>query len=494
MSARFRIFAFVAGVLFLFNLLMWSGVATLWSGGEAALWWNSHLNVGETGLPGFFIASLSTLAVDLVKARWLSASLLILSLLLFNWIGQKVFTRERLIMTLLVLVSSLMLPNLGKIATADMYLFVAHFGGFLSLLLFLRQPNFYWRGTVYFFLGLGLWLHPLSSIVFWAVFYLWMWWRHPNGKTLHQLWLWLAAPLGLIVLAVCHQLHWAPTGFVFSLSAFPIGKFMLYSLLGLAPFWGYLLGGWRDNALMLQKKEEQAIIYTGGLLAGLLSMSVSWQFFLSLLIAKQMTVYFKENYPFREWVKAGALIHLFLVFALMFLLLYNGFIYFKGEGFRAAMSLSGAYWALSFAGIVGLYGQRRALALGASILSGLIGTTFFWVQFYPLVESNRKVATELVVEAKKAAPEATRLLLWQEAGSSLSNMAVYGMEAFDEVRLVGEMAQFQKEMDEEPSVGLIKQSPSFILPEGKTIDSLQLTSWGDWMVPEAWMVIRPLDK
>lgn len=489
MSARFRIFAVAVGVLFLVNLLFWNSEASLWSGGEAALWWNSHMDTNEAGLPGWWISRLSLNPGDLAQARWISGGLLLLGLLIFNWLGQKIFKQERVILSLLVMTSSLVLPNFGKLASADIYLFLAHFGGFLSLVLYLKQPVRSWQVLTYIFLLAGLMIHPISSLIFWLALVVWLFLRHPQGKKLSQLYLWAVAPAMGILLIVLGQFHWQPTGFVFSANQFPIGKFLLYSVIGMAPFFGYLLGGLRDNAMMVKKGEEQAVIYSGGLIAGFLAFSLSWQAFLALLVAKQMEVYFKDNYPFRDWVKTGAILHLVLIFAFAFALLYNGFVYFEGDGYRAGIAVSGSYWALSFVGIVGLYGIRKPLALGASLLSGLIGMSFFWLQLYPLMETQRSLVQEMPKEVKALRPEATEMVLLPRQKRSFPNAAVYAKQVFSSVVVEKDETSFNRALENSQTIGVTKEWTLPYIPEGRMLDTLSTTSWSDWMTPSAWLLI-----
>lgn len=489
MSARFRIFAAAAGVLFLVNLLFWNGEASLWSGGESALWWNSHLVGNEAGLPGWWISKLDLNPTDLAEARWISGGLLLIGLVFFNWLGQKIFKQERIILSLLVMASSLLLPNFGKLASADIYLFLAHFGAYLSLVLYLKQPIRQWQASVYIFLLLGLIVHPISTVLFWLALVAWLWLRHPNGKSLSQLYLWAVAPVAGLILILSGQFQWQPTGFVFSVNQLPLGKFLLYSVIGMAPFFGYLLGGLRDNAMLVRKGEEQAVILTGGLIAGLVAFSISWQAILALLVAKQMEVYFKDNYPFRDWVKTGAILHLVLIFAFAFALLYNGFVYFEGDGYRAGVAVTGSYWALSFVGIIGLYGIRKPLALGASLLSGLVGMTFFWLQLYPLMETQRSLVQQLPKEVKEARPEAKEVIFLPRYKREFPNAVVYAKEVFPNVRIEKDEAQFNEALSQPHAVGVTTEWTLPYVPEGKTVDTLSTKRWSDLMTPSAWLLV-----
>jgi len=221
-----------------------------------------------------------------------------------------------------------------------------------------------------------------------------------------------------------------------------------------------------------------------------LAFSVSWQAFLALLIAKQMTVYFKENYPFQDWVKTGAILHLLLVFSAAFLLLYNGFIYFEGEGYRAGMSISGSYWALSFVGVIGLYGMRRPLALGATLLSGLIGMSFFWMQLYPLVESKRATVITAIQEVRRLAPETKELLLLQESKHKFPNIAVYAAPLFDTVLIARDPTDFSNQLTEKDRVGMAKAQHLPLMPAAISVDTLGTKAWSTWMRPSPWLILN----
>ena len=53
------------------------------------------------------------------------------------------------------------------------------------------------------------------------------------------------------------------------------------------------------------------------------------------------------------------------------------------------MAFSAVYWMLSFAAVIGLYGYNRRFVLGGMALAGLLATSLFWLQLFPLWESRR---------------------------------------------------------------------------------------------------------
>ena len=178
-----------------------------------------------------------------------------------------------------------------------------------------------------------------------------------------------------------------------------------------------------------------------------------------------------------------------LIFAFAFALLYNGFVYFEGDGYRAGIAVSGSYWALSFVGIVGLYGIRKPLALGASLLSGLIGMSFFWLQLYPLMETQRSLVQEMPKEVKALRPEATEMVLLPRQKRSFPNAAVYAKQVFSSVVVEKDETSFNRALENSQTIGVTKEWTLPYIPEGRMLDTLSTTSWSDWMTPSAWLLI-----
>ncbi|MEO0341166.1 MAG: hypothetical protein AAF242_18370, partial [Bacteroidota bacterium] len=76
--------------------------------------------------------------------------------------------------------------------------------------------------------------------------------------------------------------------------------------------------------------------------------------------------------------------------AIAFLML-GGFFVFRGAGFRSGLAFSSVYWMLSFVLVIGLYGLNRRFIYTGGLLIGLLTTTLFCLQVYPLLENQRIV-------------------------------------------------------------------------------------------------------
>ena len=181
--------------------------------------------------------------------------------------------------------------------------------------------------------------------------------------------------------------------------------FLGYSILSFLPITGWFLAGVRDLIYKVRRGEQAARLYTAGLFISFITQSLVFPLLLALLAGKQMQLYFRaENYPWRDWARGGAVVHLVFAFVGAFVALLFGGISFSGEGFRAALGMAAAYWIFSLLGVIGLYGEKRDFALGGSLLAGLLGVLFFWVQVYPYLETERDWPTELVDQLEVPLP------------------------------------------------------------------------------------------
>ncbi|MEZ4986229.1 MAG: hypothetical protein R2795_14515 [Saprospiraceae bacterium] len=167
-------------------------------------------------------------------------------------------------------------------------------------------------------------------------------------------------------------------------------RFTLLSFLGLLPFLGFTVAGFRDLVYKWKKGEEQARLLAVALLAGWLMQSLLFSFVLIFLSARQLDHYFKQGgYPWRDWVKTVQVLHLVSVFMAAILVLIGGYVTFQAEGYRAVLGATAGYWMFSFLAVIGLYGVRRDYVLGGITLAGVLTMLFFWVQVYPYIELQR---------------------------------------------------------------------------------------------------------
>jgi hypothetical protein len=133
--------------------------------------------------------------------------------------------------------------------------------------------------------------------------------------------------------------------------------------------------------------------------------------------------YFRPNYPWRDWVRGGATLHLIFAAIGAVLVLLGGFVQFQGAGFRAALGMVAAYWMFSLFGVIGLYGNRRDWSLGGTLLAGTLAVLFFWTQVYPYFEPDRNWPEELAQKMRsEGIPPGTVINITSAAATELERV------------------------------------------------------------------------
>lgn len=401
-STRFKFFVGLGAFLSLINLFIMNDVATVWSGAEAQL-----IRSGIDGSLPYFLPAIvqSALTGDLTFQVFLSrlpgAVLMLLSAAAFYGIARPVFGKITTALTLLTWSATLVLANVGKVATADSWLFFSQLLAWIAMLRYLKQPKERWRILTFAALLPALWLHPSSTILFFSLSSWQLYRLHPNGYRLLQINPWVVLAAGGIALFILGQWEWRRPAYLTALFSMPYHRFLLMLLPAMLPVLGFFLGGLRDTIQKLRKKEELAIITSAWLIGGLAGQSLLVFAAAGLIIAKQLMLYFEPHYPHRSLVRAGAILHLVGAFCGITLLMIFSFGEFGGWGFRSALALGGLYWMLSFMSVIGLYGFNRRLVWSGSLLSGILFSLLFWLQYYPLLEMRRNWPQRLEVSAQQ---------------------------------------------------------------------------------------------
>lgn len=401
-SKRFNFFLGLGVLLSLINVFIMNDVATVWSGAEAQL-----IRSGVDGSLPYFLPAIvqSALTGDLTFQAFLSrlpgAVLLLLSALVYYILARPIFGKVTTALTLLTWSATLVLANIGKIATADSWLFFSQLLAWVATLRYLKQPREQWRILTFAALLLALWLHPFSTIVVFSLSSWWLYRFHPNGYRLQQVNPWIVLAAGGIALFILGQWEWQRPAYVMAFFSMPYHHFLLILLLAILPVLGFFLGGLRDTFQKLRKKEELAIITSAWLIGGLAGQSLLVFAAAGLIIAKQLMLYFEPHYPHRSLVRAGAVLHLAGAFFGITVLMIFSFGEFGALGFRSALALGALYWMLSFISVIGLYGPNRRLVWGGSLLSGILFSLIFWLQYYPLLETRRNWPQRLEVSTQQ---------------------------------------------------------------------------------------------
>jgi len=399
-SSKRGVFFTLSAAVLLANLLVMNDVATLWDGAEARFVWQSLFEPGAAYFPHGATALFSG---GTVRAFWLRLPGVLLGLLAAAGVYailHPVLGRRATRWWLLTLGASLLIPQLAKVAAGDIWSFVFQWAAAAALVRFLKQPLLQWRILFYLLLLPAIWADPVSSTLFFTLFPALLNWRHPQGRRLRSLQPWLAAILAALLLwSAGAWMNWQRAGFYFTWAP---GRYLLFNFLAFLPFLGFAIAGIADAVGKMRRGEELSLLFICWVVSALLVQSLLLQAGLAFLVGKQLHLYFQANYPYRSWVRAGAVIHLILVFFLIMGLMLYGFGQFGGLGFRAAMGFGAVYWMAGFIAVIGLFGMNRRFVWGGTVFGTLAAVLLFWLQLYPLIESRRDVPKRLAAAAAGA--------------------------------------------------------------------------------------------
>ncbi|MGB3546144.1 MAG: hypothetical protein WBA17_04175, partial [Saprospiraceae bacterium] len=297
-GTRFRYFTWLVIFFALAGLLLRIDVISPWPGADAyTLWWGQRLDA-RAYLPTFWQSLLPLDELWLLWRRLPSALALVAAALLFYRWGKRLFGKPTVTYGLLALAGSVWLPFFGKLAGADMLALFAHLGWWLSIRFLYKTAETKWIVRTALFGVAACVLAPLSTAILVGLLFAFDYlggdrqWRPAvawvAGLTL------VAGFLRLVIGGWSPQL--AATDYFYG--AGPVGgtgSLLLWSIIGLLPAVGFLVGGLRDLVFKLKRREELSLLLAGGLVAGLAAQSLLFSFLLVLVAGKQLQLYFRPN-------------------------------------------------------------------------------------------------------------------------------------------------------------------------------------------------------
>jgi hypothetical protein len=434
-SFELKSFFGLAALIFIANLLFTNDYTTFWNGAESDLLLASQTGEASLALfPKWKMISLAKMAgFQSFILRLPAVMILISSLIGFWFFGRKVFGNRTTLFTILILMSSFLVPNLSKWATGDAWLFASHLLTAITMILYIKRPTKATLITSILFAIIGLGTNFYATSLFLIPLLAYWFVRHPEGKKTA-----LLAFLPVVIAFVAYGLlsqKGAVAGSYLAPFELSIPKYLGISLLGMLPWIAFLPAAIIDMFTKLKKGEEMSIITSGWLLAGFLSFSISLQAALAFLIAKQIQAYFHPNYPYTNWVKTFGVLNIVGAFVGGMLLMLNGFYLLEMEGFRLGMSVGAVYWIPGFLGVVGLMGKRNSMMMGGMAASGLLFTFFFWARIGPVLETFRHVPKQVSTAA--AATGKNEVLYFFSEEEVSKNYKVEGMKNFQSVMTIG---------------------------------------------------------
>ena len=401
-SSRWRFFVWMVSFFFLASLLIRLDVMTAWPGSEGFALanavgtdWGSYLptTLHHALLPLGEALDTTTDAIWLFPRLFSALCLLLTAVFSYRWMG-RLFGKQVSELGLLAAAASLFLPFFGKVATADALGLLGHAGMFWSVLLYVLAREQGKLLTFGVFTLLAAIAAPVSTlllsimlvilVVFQRTDYPWQW---PAG---------VAVAISCVVLLVQGE-QGANTYWYYGQEDSRVLDLLYYGLLGMLPLAAWVVAGVRDLIFKGKQLEQFSLIVGMALVVTLLAQSLLFLLLVALVAGKQMQLYFIDgNYPWKDYVKTTAVLHLVLAFAAALIVLIGGTIAFPGAGFRAVLGMAAAYWIFSLLATLGIFGDRRDFAIGGSVLAGSLTMLFFWVQVYPYVEAERAWPKRLI--------------------------------------------------------------------------------------------------
>ncbi len=295
--------------------------------------------------------------------------------------GRRFLGKETMLFALLVAAGSWLLPNATKWLSLDTWLWLPQLLTALGLLGYLKQQGNSWKWLVWLSWPVALILHPLGSLLGVGALYLVWRGRHPSGKRLDQLGLYVLGPLVAAFSFWLNRGERLANWYLLS----PDWQALAAQLLGILPWLGFVVAGLVEIIRNFRKGEELAILMTGLLAGAMLANSLWLQWVLALVAAKQLQRFVLSGYPYGNVVKTIAVLQLVAYILIGILGMMYGYGNWGGSGFRAAMSATLACWAPALIGVFGLFGQNQRMAVLGFMFSGLLFSLAFWTQIYPLV-------------------------------------------------------------------------------------------------------------
>ncbi|OAV44359.1 glycosyltransferase family 39 protein [Lewinella sp. 4G2] len=409
-SSRFQFFLWICSFFFFAALLIRTDVISPWPGAESLSLGHALSNLRGYSLLSFLYYQLfgygsaidaSTQAVWLFPRLLSSVAVLLTAYFTYKY-GSRLFGKSGIALGLLAAGASLFLPFFGKVATPDALALLGQTGFLLTVFLMGadKSRNYLLPAGIFLFVA-GL-AAPISTLVFGVATIVAARFILGGGKQWLSAMILVSLPLVILLLqgnqGVRSYWFWGSQPLAYL-------KFIGYVALGFLPLFGFFLAGVRDLFYKVARGEQAGRLFAAGLAISLLTQSLVFPLVLALLAGKQMQLYFNApNYPWKDWVRGGAVIHLIFAFLGAFFVLLFGGISFPGAGFRAALGMVAAYWIFSLLGVIGLYGDKRDFALGGTLLAGLLSILFFWVQVYPYFETERQWAEQLVQKMEVKLP------------------------------------------------------------------------------------------
>lgn len=491
-SPSFRVFSGLIVILFMAALLARNDTASIWHGAEAWTLWQALSSEPNSWLTAFLYQVYSDGPISIFYLRFFGIFFFLLMVVGNFFIGRKLFGKNTIWLALLLLGSSLLIPNIAKRATADIYLFSTQVLFGMSVLVYLKAPGTSWKILWWVGLWLSFIIEPLGSLIFALPFLLVLIRSHPQGGLLANWKVWGPALGGILVLYLLHPAPWIDPGLSLGWLRSTYWKYLSWQAVGVLPFLGFVVGAVRDLFYKVKRGEEFSLLLTAWLLSALVAQSPSLSWILAIIAAKQMQSYFDPRYPFAAWVRGPAILQLIAAFFTLVLGMIYGFWAFQGLGFRSLLAASGLYWGMCLLGILGLYTYNHRLLIGGPLLAGVLLNLLFWMQVGPVLETQRHWSPELVERAEQRQdddqPESLQLY-YRTDREPFPAAAVYGLDQLGKVELLTTEDELRAAVERASDFLILERSIAGQMPISPSADTL--SGWNDRLEAVQYQLVIP---
>lgn len=371
----------------------------------------------------------------------------IVCVLFFWWMfGKKLLGEGILNGAILVVSTTILLPNIIKYATSDVWLLGWQLLTWLSMLFLLKKPTLGWKFIYFLSLLFGLITAPLS-MSFWVIALLsFYYFKHSHGKTLRNIA--LSSILISSLLLILTYASGVQAALLVSFGSLGLGWWIGAQLTGLVPWFGFMLAGLKESYDKYQRSEELSVLMVGGLLAGVLSGGLVLQWVLALLAGKQLISYFHDKYPYGKWVKGGAVFVIILSCILVTASMIWAYAQFSFVGYRAFMITGGLFWVISLVAVVGLYINKYHLITLGFMMSGLMLNFGLWYRIAPVAEQSRGWVKEVTKEISDCSVNSNnKSLIVIGKPISEAELKLYAEEPFSRVEFLSDSASINFDFD-----------------------------------------------
>jgi len=355
---------------------------------------NIQNGTSENNLTHWLVGAVyDSLGLSEFALRLFNPIVLILTFVGFYFMSKKIFGTYSSIYTLLILGSSLLLPNISKLINGDVMLFAAQLFYFLATIYALKFQTITWKIAQVAIAIIGASILPQSMFVVVFLMHIALYFTHKNGKSL--LIPGIASLIAIPLVAVLTQGSVFGSEAGFMLKQISVIKRYGFLLLSMLPFLGLIGAGFIDMSKKMRKGEELSTLIFVWIVAGVVDGGFFFLSGLAFLSAKQLMSYLHPNYPYKTIIKGYGIVHLVLFFCVAILGMLNAQYAIGKVGYQAIMMVTCVYWIPSLVSVFGMYGFKKAQMEGGMILAGLLFSFFFWLHVNPILENQRQVSRQL---------------------------------------------------------------------------------------------------